>query len=110
MGHPAGETPVESRLRVVDDQWHDAAAHDQLLASCELPSDLRHVAIAYRRWSNDPARAAVSRRQLQRITAIALARLDSPASNRRPIRTSRVANYALLALLLLGSVLLLRLL
>ncbi len=99
---------IDVLIRCVDDDWQSEAAHERLLSNCSDPSQLARVAAAYRGWSSDPERAAVASRQLDRLAALAMARLDGMRSNRRPKTDSNLGKYILLALLLLGSVVLLR--
>jgi hypothetical protein len=85
----------------VEARWDDEAAHRAVLAVCDTPERLMLVARHYRALETDPERSVLARRQLDAITALALARLTVPA---RPPETSKRWKMAWLLLLLAGVV------
>jgi hypothetical protein len=68
--------------RQVELNWENEAAHLALLEQCTAPDQLRVLAGRYREQLQIPAHEAVARRQLQAITALAMAQLATHAHAR----------------------------
>lgn len=100
----AVEGAVEQLWSHVDQHWDNEAAHEALLQQCASPEQLAEIAKRYRRQTERPERTHIAERQLQRIAALAMSRLEvsrETAAAGRPY-----GKYVLIALFLLGSVIL----